>query len=65
MLAMRQAARAAGAARTGDPCCGSGMVAGRFGHRADGSARHRFNFGASFMAEIGDLSPFFSNRRAN
>jgi two-component system NtrC family sensor kinase len=29
-------ARAAGAARTGDPCCGAGLVTGRFGHCADG-----------------------------
>ena len=51
-------ARAAGAARTGDPCCGGGLVTGRFGHCADGYARHRFDFGGNVLAEIGDLSRF-------
>jgi hypothetical protein len=44
-MAMRPGTRAAGAARTGDPCCSARLVTGRFGHCADGYARHRFDFG--------------------
>jgi transposase len=55
MMAMRQAQERLERLDQSDPCCGAGLVTGRFGHCADGYARHRFDFGGNVSG--GDRRP--------